>query len=78
MKAVGSASAACLMSKDISVKPETEVDNEILIILAFSLMRSTSSPDILSCQSCDSIVLAGLVVLFSRYVVSSLLSLPST
>lgn len=52
MKAVGCASLACLirmMSNDVSVKPETEVDNETLLILAFSLMQSTGSPDILPC-----------------------------
>lgn len=52
MKAVGCASPACLirmMSNDVSVKQETEVDNETLLILVFSLMRSTGSPDILPC-----------------------------
>jgi hypothetical protein len=80
MKVVGSASPACLirrMSKDVSAKPETELDNETLLVLGFSLLRSTGCFCILSCQSCDSIVLSTLVVPSSRYQVRSLLSIPS-
>jgi hypothetical protein len=42
MKAVGSASPACLirmLPKDVSAKPETELDNETLLVLRFSLLR---------------------------------------
>jgi len=74
MKVVGSAGLVCLirmMSKGVSAEPETEVDNETLLVLGVSLLRSTSCLDILSCQSCDSIVLSKLVVPSPRYQVHS-------